>query len=524
MDADTFPRCAAATDLRSACTGVVDDLHDRWPLPSAYLLVDGRLRCMASRGYFQVSDGFTTSTGVIGRVVSTGEAVVLQDTAAEPEFVAAVPGLRAEVCVPVTVFGEVVGAVNLETRDTLPAAAVDDVHRAAVALGRRLEALGGLPPSSLAERLARIAVGLAGQVEVAQVRRRALEGAQQLSGSSTAALAELGEDGWVVAECVGPLTPVLLGWDTGVLDLLAGWVQAKTSSYFPPGEVVPPDYAFLAGDIRALSVQPLVAAGRVTGLLITADAAPGAPDPTSTAAMELLAMQAAAMLAVTSSLEELSRQATRDPLTGLRNRRGLLEHVQQAADAGGWALVLLDLDGFKAVNDRFGHAAGDALLRRVADRLTPPCRTARWSSGWAATSSRCSHRASAARPRRWRSARTSSVRRSTARPATAPAPASACACSTSRRPAARWPTRTRRCTPPSGRAGAARWSGRRTGPGPEPGGAPLRCAGGRGPAPATGDRAGRAAAHTGAVGPRAARGVAHPDRPGRPGPQRRRRA
>ena len=370
MDVDAFPRCAAATDLRSACTGLVDDLHDRWPLPSAYLLVDGRLRCMASRGYFQVSDGFTTSTGVIGRVVSTGESVVLQDTAADPEFVAAVPGLRAEVCVPVTVFGEVVGAVNLETRDTLPAAAVADAERAALALGRRLEALGGLPPSSLAERLARIAVELASQVEVAEVRRRALEGAQELSGSTTAALAELGEDGWVVAECVGPLTPVLQSWDTGVLDLLAGWVQAKTSSYFPPGEAVPPDYAFLAGDIRALSVQPLVAAGRVTGLLITADAAPGAPDPTSTAAMELLAMQAAAMLAVTRSLEELSRQATRDPLTGLRNRRGLLEHVQRAADAGGWALVLLDLDGFKAVNDRSGHAEGDALLRRVADGLT----------------------------------------------------------------------------------------------------------------------------------------------------------
>ena len=370
MDAEAFPRCAAATDLRAACTGVVDDLHDRWALPSAYLLVDGRLRCMASRGYFQVSDGFTTSTGVIGRVVSSGESVVLQDIAADPEFVAAVPGLRAEVCVPVTVFGQVVGAVNLESRDTLPAAALDDVERAAVALGRRLEALGGLPPSSLAERLARIAVELAGQVEVAEVRRRALEGARELSGSSTAALAELGQDGWVVAECVGPLTPVLRAWDAGVLDLLGGWVQAKTSSYFPPGEVVPPAYAFLAGDIRALSVQPLVAAGRVTGLLITADASPGAPDPTSTAAMELLGMQVAAMLAVTSSLEELSRQATRDPLTGLRNRRGLLEHVQQAADDGGWALVLLDLDGFKAVNDRFGHAEGDALLRRVADSLT----------------------------------------------------------------------------------------------------------------------------------------------------------
>ena len=370
MDDAAFPRCAAATDLRGACRGVVDDLHERWSLPSAYLRVDGRLRCMASRGYFQVSDGFTTSTGVIGRVISTGVAEVVQDVTADPAFVAATAGLRAEACIPVRVFGEVVGAVNLESREQLPPQAVADAERAAVALGRRLEALGGLPPPSLAERLAHVAVDLAGQVGVAGVRRRSLLGAQELSGASTAALAELGEHGWSVADAVGPLAPVVEGWDDRVLGLLAGWVQAKTSSYFPPGEAVPPGYEFLAGDIRALSVQPLVAAGRVTGLLLTADAEPGAPEPTVTAALELLAMHTAAMLAVSASMEELSQQATRDPLTGLRNRRGLVELLQRSAAEGGWALVLLDLDGFKAVNDLRGHARGDAVLSGVADSLT----------------------------------------------------------------------------------------------------------------------------------------------------------
>jgi diguanylate cyclase (GGDEF)-like protein len=365
-----FARCVAAADLRAACRGVVDDLHDRWPLPSAYLLVDGRLRCMASRGYFQVSDGFTTSTGVIGRVITTGLTEVLQDVHADPSFVAAAGGLRAEVCVPVRVHGRVVGAVNLESRDLLPPAAVADAERAAAVLGRRLEELGGLPPPSMAERLAHIAVDLAGQTTVAQVRGRALAGAQELSGLSTAALAELTEDGWSVSECVGPLAHVVGRWDADVLDRLAGWVQAKTSSYFPPGEQVPPGHEFLAGDVRALSVQPLVAAGPVTGLLLTADTEPGAPDPTVTAAMELLALHTAAMLAVARSVEELSRQATRDPLTGLRNRRGLLELLQRSAGEGGWALVLLDLDGFKAVNDLRGHARGDAVLSDVAESLT----------------------------------------------------------------------------------------------------------------------------------------------------------
>jgi diguanylate cyclase (GGDEF)-like protein len=65
-------------------------------------------------------------------------------------------------------------------------------------------------------------------------------------------------------------------------------------------------------------------------------------------------------------------QARRDPLTGLGNRTGLLEHgdlLLADGDGDGVALLLLDLDHFKEVNDTLGHAAGDELLRRVGRRL-----------------------------------------------------------------------------------------------------------------------------------------------------------
>ena len=370
----TYRRCGAGTTVRSACVGIVDDLHERWDLPSAYLLIDGRLRCQASRGYFQVSDGFTTSTGVIGRVVSSGVAEVLEHADADPAFIAAVPGLTAEACIPVLAFGQVVGAVNLEFRGPIPAGAVADLERAAAVLGARLEALGGLPQPTLAERVARIAVELAAESGLEAVRQRAVEGAQQLSGLSTAAIAHLAGDVWSVTHADGPLAGVITSWDARVLDLLSDWVQAKTSSYFPPGEAVPADYAFLSRGIKALSVQPLVVGGQVAGLLIIADEEPAAHDPALTIALELLATQTAAMLAMNRSMQELSRQALRDPLTGLHNRRGLFEHLQTAARRKNCALVLLDLDGFKAVNDQLGHARGDAVLREVAHRLTQAAR------------------------------------------------------------------------------------------------------------------------------------------------------
>jgi diguanylate cyclase (GGDEF)-like protein len=66
--------------------------------------------------------------------------------------------------------------------------------------------------------------------------------------------------------------------------------------------------------------------------------------------------------------------ALHDPLTGLPNRRALSEALERAlarAHRTGQpvAVLALDLDGFKAINDRLGHPAGDATLLEVADRL-----------------------------------------------------------------------------------------------------------------------------------------------------------
>ena len=91
-------------------------------------------------------------------------------------------------------------------------------------------------------------------------------------------------------------------------------------------------------------------------------------------AVEELNARLVAELAVVERLQaELSEEAVRDHLTGLHNRRHL-DRVLAAASARvspaePLAVVLLDVDHFKQVNDRHGHAAGDQVLRGVADAL-----------------------------------------------------------------------------------------------------------------------------------------------------------
>lgn len=68
--------------------------------------------------------------------------------------------------------------------------------------------------------------------------------------------------------------------------------------------------------------------------------------------------------------------AVTDPLTGLRNRRYLRRHLGAVLRGGSAAVLMVDLDHFKAINDRFGHAAGDNTLREVAERLKADLRAA----------------------------------------------------------------------------------------------------------------------------------------------------
>lgn len=102
------------------------------------------------------------------------------------------------------------------------------------------------------------------------------------------------------------------------------------------------------------------------------------PQPAQSLVMQLSAeveRLEAELAAARAEAQALAARAEQDPLTGLANRRGFerelartLSYVQRYAATA--ALLYLDLDGFKEINDRRGHLAGDAVLKAVAATLT----------------------------------------------------------------------------------------------------------------------------------------------------------
>ncbi len=105
-------------------------------------------------------------------------------------------------------------------------------------------------------------------------------------------------------------------------------------------------------------------------------ASPGfGPQPNPLLVFAVVGGSVAVQVAVRRRLESdraaMRRWALTDPLTGVANRRGLGERIEYEVTrhsrlTHSFTVVVIDLDGFKLVNDRFGHHAGDELLRDVA--------------------------------------------------------------------------------------------------------------------------------------------------------------
>jgi diguanylate cyclase (GGDEF)-like protein len=129
--------------------------------------------------------------------------------------------------------------------------------------------------------------------------------------------------------------------------------------------------------VVALAIVPIVARDIFLGVLtvsVTEDPRRLRSDPGLVERLRGVAALAATAIQNGQLVDKLRHKADHDALTGLLNRVGFRQHIDRVLDPGtrgpGRAgLLFVDLDDFKAVNDAYGHEAGDELIRKTAHRL-----------------------------------------------------------------------------------------------------------------------------------------------------------
>ncbi len=311
---------------------------------SLYLVEGGLLRLQHQVGYHRVLDRIPLERGVMGRVARTGEHVLLEDGRTDPDFLAAFEGISSEVCVPLRDQGRVVGVLNLETTD-------------GVRLGE-----GDLRLMQALSEHVGVAIGRArlyAEVRASEARFPALV---QHAADIVSVLDAGGRHRYVspaVERVLGYRPEDLIGAEAVTLlhpcdalrvrRVLAGVAETPDAQAAADCRVRHRDgsWCWLEATMTNLLAEPSVG-----GIVVNAR------DVTERKEAEA----------------RLAHQAFHDPLTGLPNRARFAElldaALRRARSAGpGVGVLLLDLDGFKNVNDSLGHEVGDELLVAVARRL-----------------------------------------------------------------------------------------------------------------------------------------------------------
>ncbi|MBE2317895.1 GGDEF domain-containing protein [Solirubrobacter sp. CPCC 204708] len=186
---------------------------------------------------------------------------------------------------------------------------------------------------------------------------------------STLALARLPMDRIVAGRW---REPFFVSWSVSIIALIAAIVAADGGITSPTTLIYlfPLLFASLSYPVRSMAIVYAAALSSyaVVGVAFTPD-----PDP-ARVLMGLACLGFAPFVGVLQAREhdrerrELTRSAKTDALTGLLNHTAFKEQLD-AALPGPMALIALDVDRFKMVNDLQGHAAGDAALRSVADAI-----------------------------------------------------------------------------------------------------------------------------------------------------------
>jgi diguanylate cyclase (GGDEF)-like protein len=403
-------------ELRPMLQRIVDALHEHfgWEF-IACARVDREAGIFVAEAVYSdtatdVVPGYNRplGTGVVGTVALEGRTIELDDVAGAANFIDTLHGTRAELCVPVVHEGEVLAVLNAESRRAgafrgqrvLLETVAEQIAGAINAARMHAELQRRADLFAMTSELSRTALEAGSFEQTLEYITRFIHArfALEICGIFLA-----GHDGRLALRArTGPPTRVS---ERGALpDGPSVTLRAFRTgeAQYVPDVHLDPDYCLGSERVRAEFALPILLQGRLLGVISMQSATVDSFTADNRRMLDALGAQvagaihlvtAARRLAEVNRLLEdrslelqsanaqlrhaniaLERLSQRDGLTGIANRRRFDARLDslwrmQSGAAEPLAVLLVDIDHFKAYNDGYGHLAGDDCLRRVANAL-----------------------------------------------------------------------------------------------------------------------------------------------------------
>jgi len=373
-------------DLDEVLSRILTIVRDYFHLRNcAVFLLDPDSKELVIRSSFGREDTATRipwGEGVIGSAAKLKRPVYVPDVSQDSRYIRSNPKTRSELAIPLMVRDEVVGVLDLQSEK------LDHFSKETVDL------------ALLFSTQASIALQNAKLYSLEQRRATELRAINTLARQTTSVL-DVRELVPKVCSLILKAFPVdhvtVLMLENGRLVKRAheGKLQEilPTGSELPPGAGLSAQALMTSKSVIADNVQnatgyvaglsgvmsemclPLMAHGQTLGVLVIDSARPAAFRSPDTEALQSVADMCAIAIQNAHSFERVQQMAELDGLTGIYNRRHLERRLvgeldRMARYQHGMAVLMVDIDHFKRVNDEFGHLLGDEVLRHISVLFT----------------------------------------------------------------------------------------------------------------------------------------------------------
>jgi diguanylate cyclase (GGDEF)-like protein len=371
-----------ASTVSSACQLGLDALAAHTDAMTAVVLcLHDHLRCVAASGSWQIFSTVAPGAGIVGRAYKANATVVVTDVTSDPDYISLGPPVEIDISAPIPgASGRPIGAFNAEF--TKPVDADEwrtTIEAIAVHVGHRIDELGGPPAESTNEKLVRHGLNMTNAATETDLAAYSLRAAREVSGLDTPVLVLATDDDYeIIIDQANP-TPLALRIAERPIPELVELIRRshRSGASYSLGD--PADYnasgfeLLTSLGVRTLITVPVGRHSPLGGILLIADERAARPNPETVALLGLLAAQAWSSRERIQMLAHLHERALSDPLTGLRHQGSFGERLA-GATPGHTAVFAIDIDGFKAINDTYGHQAGDRALVALAQALSTALR------------------------------------------------------------------------------------------------------------------------------------------------------